>query len=57
MLGSKIECGVRSMTGLLDNRVVKEGVSEDMQICEDAASIRKREQHAIGQASSIGGMA
>lgn len=45
------------MTGLLDNRVVKEGVSEDMQICEDAASIRKREQHAIGQASSIGGMA
>lgn len=45
------------MTGLLEDRVVKEGISEDMQICEETVSIRKREQHEIGQASSIGGMA
>ena len=45
------------MTWLLEDRVVKEGVSEDMQICEEAVSVRKREQHEIGQASSTGGMA
>ena len=43
--------------GLLEDRVVKEGISEDMQICEETVSIRNREQHEIGQASSIGGMA